>query len=112
MEATYAWIDDKYRKNTTELVTSHAHNTGYLSEVDHDTLLDLANSSHVYLYDGETIVDEITITELEDTVSYPLQEPMNAKITYRVVDEQRKFEFPYYDGRIEVFDKTFDRSFE
>lgn len=112
MEATYAWIDDKYRKNTTELVTSHAHNTGYLSEVDHDTLLDLVNSSHVYLYDGETIVDEITITELDDTVSYPLQEPMNAKITYRVVEEQRKFEFPYYDGRIEVFDKTFDRSFE
>ena len=112
MEGTYAWIDNKYCKNTTDLVTSHAHNTGYLSEVDHDTLLDLANSSHVYLYDGDTIEDEITITELEDTVSYPRQEPMNAKITYRVADEQRKLKFQYYDDGVDVFDKTFDRSFE
>ena len=112
MEGTYAWIDNKYRKITTDLVTSHAHNTGYLSEVDHDTLLDLANSSHVYLYDGDTIEDEITITELEDTVSYPRQEPMNAKITYRVADEQRKLKFQYYDDDGDVFDKTFDRSFE
>ena len=112
MEGTYAWIDNKYLKNTTELVTSHAHNTGYLSEVDHETLLDLANSSHVYLYDGGIIEDEITITELEDTVSYPRQEPMNAKITYRVADEQRKLKFQYYDDAVDVFDKTFDRSFE
>lgn len=84
MNATFAWISSKYRKNTTELVTSHAHNTGFISEVDHETLLDLANSSQVYLYDGETIEDEITITELEDTASYPRQEPMNAKVTYRV----------------------------
>lgn len=112
MDATYAWIDNKYRKNTTELVMTHAHNTGFISEIDHDTLLDLANSSHVYLYEVDTIEDEITITELEDNVSYPRQEPMNAKVTYRVADKQRKFKFQYYGDDVEVFDKTFDRSFE
>ena len=112
MEATHVWIDDKYRKNTTELVTSHAHNTGFLSDVDHDVVLDLVNSPHVYLYDGEDVGDEITITEFEDTTTFPREEPMNAKITYRLADKQRRFDFRYRHDDVPVFDKTFDESFE
>lgn len=112
MEATHVWMDNQYVKNTTELVFSHAHNTGYISGEDHAALIDMIHSPHVFLYEDCSIGDEVTITEFEDVTSFPKLEPASAKVTYRVANRNQRSFVRIPNADVEVFDKTFDESFE
>ncbi|MEG1860999.1 MAG: hypothetical protein RR206_04840 [Bacteroidaceae bacterium] len=111
--AEFSNVEGFHRKTNTELVTSHCLSTGYINASQRDAVFDLATSNRVYLWDGDTLGDEVTITEIDFSETLPRTAPTNLKITYRVADRKdRKFVRHEVIVNQGVFDDTFDGSFE
>ena len=112
LEAQFATMKKKYRKLNSNINVVHDVNSGYITQIDRDNAEDLANSSYVWLYDNHTLLDEITITEIEFEDKLPRTAPINVRLKYRIAETcQRKIERNMnIDYRI--FDHTFGDTFE
>lgn len=112
LDASFSWINRRYRKTSTDLTTLHTICTGYIDLNTHESVKDAIRSEEVHLVDGVQLVDMVTVTDIDLDVEQPRTNPMAAYITYRVSEKmQEKFRrLAVKDS--EIFDDTFDESFE
>ncbi len=112
LEASFSWLNRKYKKTSTDLTTSHTICTGYIDKETQESVKDAIRSNEVWMVDGVRLIDMVTVTDIKLDAELPRTSPMLAYITYRVSEKvQEKFSrVGDRDGRI--FDDTFDDSFE
>lgn len=111
LDGTYSWIGRKYMKTHTDLTTLHTLCTGWIDEDTHDSVKDAIVSSQVFLIDDLTIVDEVTVTDIDLDYEQPRTTPLHAFITYRVSNKVQQ-KFSRVRQRAErIFDDSFDNTF-
>lgn len=110
--ATYATMQDEFRKVDALPVIYDEVNTGHINEVESDCIEELLVSDNVYLYTTSGIEKKIVFTEVDIEKRKPDNAPINYTLTYRPA-ALKCLEYKsiiYNAGRI--FDKTFDYTFE
>ena len=112
LEASFSWINRRYRKTSTDLTTFHTICTGAIDAQTHDSVKDAIRSDEVYLVDGTQLIDLVTVTDIDLDVEQPKEKPMAVYITYRVSEkvQERFSRVAVRDS--EIFDDTFDDTFE
>ena len=112
LEASFSWINRRYRKTSTDLTTFHTICTGAIDAQTHDSVKDAIRSDEVYLVDGTRLIDLVTVTDIDLDVEQPKEKPMAVYITYRVSEkvQERFSRVAVRDS--EIFDDTFDDTFE
>lgn len=112
LDASFSWMNRKYRKTSTDLTTSHTICTGYIDLNTRDSVKDAIRSDEVHLVEGTRLVDMVTVTDIDLDMKTPQNEGLIAFITYRVSEkvQERFSRVAVRDG--EIFDDTFDDSFE
>lgn len=110
--ATYATIQDEYRKVDSLPVIYDEVNTGHINRVEADCIEELLISDYVYLYTTAGIDKKIVFTEVDMERRKPDNAPINYTLTYRpaALKGLGYQSIIYNAGRI--FDKTFDYTFE
>ena len=112
LEATFSWIGRKYRKTSTDLTTSHTVCTGYIDDVTHASVKDAIRSTEVYLLDGLELGDQVTVTDIDLDYAMPRTSPLAAYLTYRVSEKVQERFSRVAVRESEIFDDTFDDTFE
>lgn len=112
LAATFSWIGRKYRKTSTDLMTSHTVCTGYIDDVTHASVKDAIRSTEVYLTDGLALGDQVTVTGIDLDYSMPRTSPLAAYLTYRVSEKVQERFSRLAVREDEIFDDTFDDTFE
>lgn len=112
MVATYVNIQKKYRKINTQYNIFHDINTGYINDTLRDCVEDLVTSDAVYLYNGNTLGDMVTITETSFDESRPRTEPVNVRLKYRISAECQRIIDRDMTLDYRIFDHTFGETFE
>lgn len=112
LEASFSWMNRKYRKTSTDLTTSHTICTGYIDKETRESVKDAIRSDEVHLVEGTRLVDMVTVTDIDLSMETPQNAGQTAYITYRVSEkvQERFSRVAVRDG--EIFDDTFDDSFE
>lgn len=112
LEATFSWIGRKYKKTSTDLMTSHTVCTGYIDDATHASVKDAIRSKEVYLLDGLELADQVTVTDIDLDYTMPRTVPLAAYLTYRVSEKVQE-RFSRVAVREEnIFDDSFDDTFE
>lgn len=112
---TYAWMQRKYRKVSTDLTELHTICSGWIDKNTLESIRDAIKSSEVFVIENSNLVEQVTITDIDLDYETPRTAPLAAYITYRVADRvQETFAREVYDSGDEegIFDHTFDDSFE
>lgn len=112
LDASFSWINRRYRKTSTDLTTSHTICTGSIDMQTHDSVKDAIRSEEVYLVDGSQLVDMVTVTDIDLDVDEPRTKPMAVYITYRVSEKVQERFSRVAVRENEIFDDTFDDTFE
>lgn len=112
MEADYVNIQKRYRKINTRYDILHDVNTGYINDTLRDCVEDLVASDEVYLYNGRTLGDMVTVTETSFDESRPRTEPVNVRLKYRVSAECQRTIDRDMTLDYKIFDHTFGDTFE
>ena len=110
-DSTYINVQRKFLKINTRHNIYHDVNSGYINEVTRDCTEDLVNSDAVYLYQGDSLGDRVTITEVNFEESKPRTEPINVRIKYRLSDECQRTIDRDMTVDYRIFDHTFGNTF-
>ncbi|MBQ9363982.1 MAG: hypothetical protein IJT97_11305 [Bacteroidaceae bacterium] len=112
LEATFSWIGRKYRKTSTDLMTSHTVCTGYIDDATHASVKDAIRSAEVYVLDGLELADQVTVTDIDLDYTMPRTAPLAAYLTYRVSEKIQERFSRLAAREDEIFDDSFDDTFE
>lgn len=115
LAGSYAWMQRKYRKVSTDLTTLHTICSGWIDKNTFESIKDAIKSNEVYVIENSNLVEQVTITDIDLDYETPRTKPQAAYITYRVADKiQETFAREALDSEDEegIFDHTFDDSFE
>lgn len=110
--ATYAVMQDEYRKVDSLPVIYDEVNTGYIDRVEADCIEELLISDNVYLYTTTGIDKKIVFTEVNMEKRKPDNVPISYTLTYRPAALKcLEYKSIIYNAS-RIFDKTFDYTFE
>lgn len=110
LNGEFGYFRGKYKKYSQQIVEPKKANSGY---IDRQTLLsvrDMLSSPSVFLYEKDTVTDEVVITEADFTRKAPSTAPVAVTVTYQKASRiQEEFNRPDYDDMIfyDTFDVTF-----
>lgn len=116
MSADFAWMDDEYEKTAQQEVTTERLCAGHVTEVQRNSLRDLAASPEVRLFheNGESCFERMTVTAIEMTDRRPRTQPQTAYVTLRRSARHQEVVSrtgDTGDNRDRIFDYTFDETF-
>lgn len=111
IDAAYVNVKRNFLKINTQYNIYHDVNTGYINDVTRDCAEDLVNSDAVYLYQGDSLGDRLTVTEVNFDDTKPRTEPINVRIKYRLSAECQRTIDRDMTVDYRIFDHTFGDTF-
>lgn len=113
LQADFVTAGHTYRSINSRMDIYHQVHSGYITDLQRDCAEDLACSPSVYLYNGYTLGERITITEVNfEETGRPRTEPINVSVKYRLANETQRVIERDMTLDYRIFDHTFGNAFE
>ena len=112
LDAELAYIDGKYRRAWEELEDIHKVSTGHITRQQYQSIRQLAQSPRTLILQADGSTEEATITAIDLSDTTPRSSTVSAIITYRIANRIQPVLNRPLQPPVNVFDTTFDPSFQ